>query len=144
MHIEINRDLDLFKESVFLGLSLRQLIYSVLALAAGAGIVLLVYPYVGLTVSAYIAVPVVAPIALTGFYSFHGMTFVEMMKMKLRFSGKQPTLRYESTEDDEELERLIREEADVEMKRNKKTAADRILSKKQKKADKKRKGEGPS
>ena len=144
MHIEINRDLDLFKESVFLGLSLRQLIYSVLSLAAGAGIVFLAYPYVGLTVSAYIAVPVVAPIALTGFYSFHGMTFVEMMKMKIRFSGKQPTLRYESTEDDEELERLIREEAEAEMKRNKKTAADRILSKKQRKADKKRKGEGPS
>ena len=101
MHIEVNRDLDRFKESVFLGLSLRQLLFSILALAAGAGIVLLVYPIVGLTASAYIAVPVVAPIALTGFYSFHGMTFVEMMRMKIHFSGKQPTLRYESTEDDE-------------------------------------------
>ena len=77
MNIEVNRDLDRFKESVILGLSLKQLIYSAIALAAGAGIVLLVYPYVGLTMAAYIAVPVVAPIALTGFYSFHGMTFVE-------------------------------------------------------------------
>ena len=130
MHIEINRDLDLFKESVFLGLSLRQLIYSILALAAGAGIVLFVYPFVGLTVSAYIAVPVVAPIALTGFYSYHGMTFVEMMRMKLRFAGKRPTLRYESTEDDEELERLLREETELINKQNKKTVADRILQKK--------------
>ncbi len=42
---------------------------------------LLTYPYVGLTTSAYIAIPVVAPIALTGFYSYNGMTFVEMMKL---------------------------------------------------------------
>ena len=81
MHIEVNRDLDKFKESVVLGLSARQLIYSIIALALGSGIVLLVYPYVGLTIAAYIAVPVVAPIALTGFYSYHGMTFIEMMKL---------------------------------------------------------------
>ena len=95
MHIEINRDLDKFKESVMLGLSARQLIYSVIALALGSGIVLLTYPYVGLTVAAYIAVPVVAPIALTGFYSYHGLTFIEMMKLKIHFSGKQPALPYE-------------------------------------------------
>ena len=62
MHIEVNRDLDKFKESVILGLSARQLIYSIIALALGSGIVLLVYPYVGLTIAAYIAVPAVAPI----------------------------------------------------------------------------------
>lgn len=41
MHIEVNRDLDKFKESVVLGLSARQLIYSIIALALGSGIVLL-------------------------------------------------------------------------------------------------------
>ncbi|MBR6228374.1 MAG: PrgI family protein [Eubacterium sp.] len=137
MNIEVNRDLDRFKESVILGLSLKQLIYSAIALSAGAGIVLLVYPYVGLTMAAYITVPVVAPIALTGFYSFHGMTFVEMMRLRFQFTGRQPTLHYESTEDDEELERLLREETELLRKNNKKTAADRILAKKQKKEEKK-------
>ena len=137
MHIEVNRDLDKFKESVVLGLSARQLIYSIIALALGSGIVLLVYPYVGLTVSAYIAVPVVAPIALTGFYSYHGMTFVEMMKRKIHFSGKQPTLKYESTEDDDEILKLLLEEEAESKKKSKKTMADRILAKKEKKTDKK-------
>ena len=137
MHIEVNRDLDKFKESVVLGLSARQLIYSIIALALGSGIVLLVYPYVGLTVSAYIAVPIVAPIALTGFYSYHGMTFVEMMKRKIHFSGKQPALKYESTEDDDEILKLLLEEEAESKKKSKKTMADRILSKKEKKADKK-------
>ena len=36
MHIEVNRDLDKFKESVVLGLSARQLIYSIIALALGS------------------------------------------------------------------------------------------------------------
>ena len=141
MHIEVNRDLDKFKESVVLGLSARQLIYSIIALALGSGIVLLVYPYVGLTVSAYIAVPIVAPIALTGFYSYHGMTFVEMLKRKLHFSGKQPALKYESTEDEDEVLRLLLEEENEAKRKSKKTMADRILAKKDKKS--KTKGGNP-
>ena len=137
MHIEVNRDLDKFKESVCLGLSARQLIYSVIALALGSGIVLLVYPYVGLTTAAYIAVPIVAPIALTGFYSYHGMTFIEMLKLKIHFSGKQPALLFESTEDEDEVLRLLLEEENQAKKKGKKTMADRILAKKEKKADKK-------
>ena len=137
MHIEVNRDLDKFKESVCLGLSARQLIYSVIALALGSGIVLLAYPYVGLTIAAYIAVPVVAPIALTGFYSYHGLTFVEMLKLKIHFSGKQPALPFESTEDEDEVLKLLLEEENDAKKKDKKTMADKILAKKQKKADKK-------
>ncbi len=137
MHIEVNRDLDKFKESVMLGLSARQLIYSVIALALGSGIVLLTYPYVGLTVAAYIAVPVVAPIALTGFYSYHGLTFIEMMKLKIHFSGKQPALLYESTECEDEIAKIRMEEAAATKKNGKKTAADKILERKQKKANKK-------
>ncbi len=139
MHIEVNRDLDKFKESIVLGLSARQLIYSIIALALGSGIVLLVYPYVGLTISAYIAVPVVAPIALTGFYSYHGMTFIEMMKRKIHFSGKQPALKYESTEDISEVDEIRTAEAMEAKKKGKKTMADRILAKKEK-----RKGGTPS
>ena len=141
MHIEVNRDLDKFKESIGLGLSARQLIYSIIALALGSGIVLLVYPYVGLTVSAYIAVPIVAPIALTGFYSYHGMTFVEMLKRKLHFSGKQPALKYESTEDEDEVLRLLLEEENEAKRKSKKTMADKILAKKDKKS--KTKGGNP-
>ena len=123
MEIDMNRDLERFKESVFLGLNLRQILYSFLSLAAGAAVVLLIYPYVGLTVSAYIAVPVVAPIALTGFYSYHGMTFVEKMKLKLHFMGKPRPLTYVSTEDPTEIDRILDEQeakAKSEEKKNRK------------------------
>lgn len=98
MVIEINKNIDNYKESVVLGLSARQLVYSVLSVVVGGGIVLLLYQHVGLTVSTYIAIPVVAPIAMTGFYSYHGMTFVEMMKLKLHFAFANRALTYVSTE----------------------------------------------
>ena len=114
MVIEVNKDIDRYKESVVLGLTARQLIYSIVSVVIGGGIVLLVYPYVGLTVSAYIAIPVVAPIALTGFYSYNGMTFMQMMKLKLHFSFGNKALTYISTESADEIGkvRLAEEMAD--------------------------------
>ena len=46
MVIEVNKDIDRYKESVVLGLTARQLIYSIISVLMGGGIVLLVYPYV--------------------------------------------------------------------------------------------------
>ena len=83
MSVEINRDIDKFQESVVLGLTAKQLIDSVLSVLVGGAIVLISYKKVGLTVSAYIAIPVVAPIALSGFYSFNGMSFMQMMKKRI-------------------------------------------------------------
>lgn len=110
MVIEINKNIDNYKESVVLGLSARQLVYSVLSVVVGGGIVLLLYRHVGLTVSTYIAIPVVAPIAMTGFYSYHGMTFVEMMKLKLHFAFANRALTYISTEGEQAVQKLRQEE----------------------------------
>ena len=43
MVIEINKDIDRYKESVVMGLTAKQLIFSVASVAAGGGIVLLLY-----------------------------------------------------------------------------------------------------
>ena len=110
MVIEVNKDIDRCKESVVLGLTARQLIYSIVSVVIGGGIVLLVYPYVGLTTSAYIAIPVIAPIALTGFYSYNGMTFMEMMKRKLHFSFGNKALTYVSTESADAIRKVRLEE----------------------------------
>ena len=86
--VEINRDIDKFKESVVLGLTAKQLIASVLSILVGGTIVVLTYKKVGFTLSAYIAIPIVAPIALSGFYSFNGMSFMQMMKKRIKFMFK--------------------------------------------------------
>lgn len=119
MIIEINKDIQNYKESVVFGLNARQLLFSVLSVVSGGGIVFLTYPYVGLTTSAYIAIPVVAPIALSGFYSYNGMTFMEMMKRKLHFAFGNRALTYISEEGEKAIQQHKAEEA-VELKKQKK------------------------
>ena len=72
MVIEINKDIDRYKESVVMGLTAKQLIFSVAS--------------------------VVAPIALGGFYSFNGMSFYEVMGRKMRMLFANHPLTYVSTE----------------------------------------------
>lgn len=110
MVIEINKDIDKYKESVMLGLTAKQLIYSFLSVAIGGGLVILIYPFVGLTVSAYIAIPVVAPIALGGFYSYNGMSFYEMIGKKMHFMFGNKPLLYVSTESEKEIKKYYLDE----------------------------------
>lgn len=119
MIIEINKDIQNYKESVVLGLTVRQLLFSVLSVVAGGGIVFLTYPYVGLTTSAYIAIPVVAPIALSGFYSYNGMTFMEMMKRKMHFAFGNRALTYISEEGEKAIQQHRVEEDTKKQKRKK-------------------------
>ena len=103
MVIEINKDIDRYQESVAMGLSAKQLIFSVASVAVGGTLVLLLYPYIGLTGAAYVAIPCVAPIALGGFYSYNGMDFYEYMGKKLKFMFANHPLTYMSTEGDLEI-----------------------------------------
>lgn len=98
MVIEINKDIERYKESVLFGFTAKQLLFSVSSIAAGACIVILLYPYIGLTFSVYVAVPVVAPIALGGFYTLNGMSFYEVTKRKINMLFFNKPLTYVSTE----------------------------------------------
>ena len=119
MVIEINKDIDRYKESVVMGLTAKQLIFSVASIVAGGGIVLLLYRYIGLTPSVYVAIPVAAPIALGGFYSFNGMGFYEYMGRKVRMLFANRPLMYVSTEG-EDVIREIRMEKDADKKKDRK------------------------
>ena len=98
MIIEINKDIDKYQETLAFGLTAKQLFFSIASIMAGSGIVILLYPHIGLTLSAYVAIPVVSPIALCGFYSFNEMGFIEVMRRKYMFLFRNRTLTYVSTE----------------------------------------------
>ena len=116
MVIEVNKDIDRYQESVALGLSAKQLIFSVVSLISGAGLILLLYRYIGLTASAYVAIPVVTPIALGGFYSYNGMSIYEVMRRKFKFAFANKALIYISTEGEavilEYMQKLMEKEKD--------------------------------
>ena len=103
MIIEINKDIEAYKESVVMGLTAKQLLFSIASVIVGGGLVLLLYPYTGLTLSVYIAIPVVAPIALGGFYTYNGMNFYEYMRRKIYFAFGNRAYSYVSTEGEAEI-----------------------------------------
>ena len=47
--IEINKDIDRYQETVAMGLTAKQLLFSVASVVVGGGMVLLLYKYIGLT-----------------------------------------------------------------------------------------------
>lgn len=100
MVIEVNKDIDRYKETVAMGLTAKQLIFSVASVGAGGGIVLALYSFIGLTGSVYVAIPIVAPIALQGFYAFNGMSFMEVMRRKVQMIFANRPLAYVSTENE--------------------------------------------
>ena len=98
MVIEINKDIDRYQESVAMGLTAKQLLFSAASVVVCGGLVLLLYKYIGLTGAAYVAIPCVAPIALGGFYSYNGMSFYEYMGRKFHYMFGNKALTYVSTE----------------------------------------------
>ena len=96
MIIEINKDIEKYQESVAMGLSAKQLAYSILALGSGCIIVFLLYEKIGLTFSCYVAVPIVAPVALCGFYSYNGMGFREVFTRYMRSIFRNKALVFQS------------------------------------------------
>ena len=127
MVIEINKDIDRYKETVTMGLTAKQLIYSVASVAVGGGMVFFLYPYIGMTGAAYVAIPCVAPIALGGFYSYNGMGFYEYMGRKIYFMMKNKTLTYISTEGETEIKEYQQEiDTASKGKKKKKDAPDSV------------------
>ena len=97
MIIEINKDIEKYQESVAMGLTAKQLVYSILALGSGCLIVFLLYEKIGLTFSCYVAVPIVAPIALCGFYSYNGMGFREVFTRYMRSIFRNKALVFKAS-----------------------------------------------
>ena len=119
MIIEINKDIDKYQESIILGLTARQLIFSAASVLVGGGIVLRLYKYIGLTGAAYVAVPCIAPIALEGFYSFNGMSFMQYWMRKIHFMIGNKTLTYVSTENEQEIQKFRNQENNTKGKKKK-------------------------
>ncbi len=76
MQVTVNKDLDSYKDDFFKGLTLKQTAISIISVAAGTGTYFFASYVLKLdqTVSFYLALPVVLPIAAGGFLRIHGMT----------------------------------------------------------------------
>ena len=73
MEVKINREIRNYTEYMFFGLSLRQLIFSVLACGGAAGLYYLLRPYLDVETLSWVCVLGAFPFALLGFVRYHGM-----------------------------------------------------------------------
>ena len=127
MDIEISRDLQHYKESFLMGLTVKQFTFSVLSLGAGAGIVLGLYNKIGMTLSCYLATPVVVPIALTGFYNHNGLSFWQTVRKMVQMSFFNKPCLYRSTENADLIKSAYEEEQKIAAQQQKKEKRDFLV-----------------
>lgn len=90
MEIKINREIRDYHESMFMGLSLRQSIFSVLAIASAVGLYFWLQPVLGAEIVSWVCVLGAAPFAILGFVSYHGMPAEKFLWVWLRSEILEP------------------------------------------------------
>ena len=90
MEVKINREIRNYTESMFFGLSMRQFIFSILAMGVAVVLYFVLRPYVGTETVSWMCILGVAPFAAMGFITYHGMTAEQFLGAWLRSEFVEP------------------------------------------------------
>lgn len=90
MEVKINREIRNYTESMFFGLSLRQFIFSLLAIIVAVGLYFLLKPIIGLETTSWVCILGAAPFAVMGFVTYHGLTAEKFLIVWLRSEFLEP------------------------------------------------------
>ena len=97
MEVKINREIRNYTESVFFGLSLRQFIFSILAVGVAVLLYFLLKPYLDTETVSWVCILGAAPFAALGFITYHGMTAEQFLWAWLRSELIEPRqIRFEA------------------------------------------------
>lgn len=90
MEVKINKEIRNYTESMFFGLSMRQFVFSVLAILVAVGLYFLLKPYFGTETVSWMCILGAAPFAALGFITYHGMTAEQFLWAWLRSELLEP------------------------------------------------------
>lgn len=90
MEVKINREIRNYTESVFFGLSLRQLIFSILAVGIAVLLYFALKSHVGTETVSWMCILGAAPFAALGFISYNGMSAERFLWTWLRSELIEP------------------------------------------------------
>ena len=97
MEVKINREIRNYTESMFFGLSMRQFIFSILAIGVAEGLYFLLKPYMGTETVSWVCILGAAPFAALGFITYHGMTAEQFIWAWLKSELLEPRqIRFEA------------------------------------------------
>lgn len=74
MEIKIPKEVRAHKETIFFGLTARQFFCAALAVAVAVGVYFLLKNTAGDETASWVCIVAAAPVAVAGFFSYHGMT----------------------------------------------------------------------
>ena len=90
MEVKINREIRNYTESVFFGLSMRQLVFSFLAIGVAIFLYFMLKPVVGTETVSWMCILGAAPFAAMGFINYHGMNAEQFLWAWLRSELLEP------------------------------------------------------
>ena len=90
MEVKINREIRNYTESMFFGLSLRQFIFSLLAVGVAVLLYFVLKPHVGTETVSWMCILGAAPFAAMGFVNYNGMTAEQFVWAWLRSEMLEP------------------------------------------------------
>ena len=83
LEVRINKEVRDYQESLFFGLTLRQFIFALLAVAVAVGIYFGLRPVLGSEVG-WVCILAAFPFAICGFFTYNGMTFERFLIAVIR------------------------------------------------------------
>ena len=84
MEVRINKEVRNYQESLFFGLSLRQLLFALLAVAVAVGVYFGLRPVLGHGEIGWVCILAAFPFALGGFFQYNGMTLEQFLLAYIR------------------------------------------------------------
>ncbi len=127
MEVKINREIREYTESMFFGLTMRQFIFSVLALAASVLSYFLLRPLAGLEAVSWICMLAAVPFAVLGFVKYNGMPAEKFIMAWIRSEILMPKKLYFGNSN---LYMELLKQAENEKKKNRKKKIKKNVRKK--------------
>lgn len=84
IEIKINKEVRDYQESIFFGLSLRQLLFSLLAVGIAVGLYYGLRNFIGTSELGWMCIVAAFPFAMAGFFHYNGMTFEQFLLAVIR------------------------------------------------------------
>ena len=80
MEVKINREIRNYQEAIFFGLTLRQFIFSLLAVGMAVGLYFGLIDVLGMEITSWVCILGAAPFAAVGFIRYNGLAFEQFIK----------------------------------------------------------------
>ena len=90
MEVKVNKEIRNYTESIFFGLSFRQLLFSLLDCISAVGIYFFLKPYFAISELSWMCILGALPFAILGFVTYNGMTAEELIKAWIRVNILMP------------------------------------------------------